>query len=80
MRAGDWKLVAEHGKPWELYTSPLIVSEQNNLSQKHPERVEQLSKLWEAYAKRANVEAWDAVMPKQTLARKKKAKDSKKVS
>ena len=52
VRAGDWKLVAEHGKPWELYHLAQDRSEQRDLSTREPERVRQLAALWDAYAKR----------------------------
>lgn len=64
VRVGDWKLVAEHGKPWELYNITQDRSEQRDLAMQQPERMQQMAALWEAYAKRANVEPWDKVMPK----------------
>jgi arylsulfatase len=64
VRAGDWKLVAEHNRPWELYNIAQDRSEQHDLSKEQPDRVEKLTAMYEAYAKRANVEPWDKVMPK----------------
>jgi arylsulfatase len=63
VRVGDWKLVAEHAKPWELYNIAQDRSEQHDLSKEHPERVQQMIGLYEAYAKRANVESWEKVIP-----------------
>ena len=75
VRMGDWKLVAEHAKPWELYNIAKDRSEQHDLSQQEPEHVKQMAALYEAYAKRANVELWDKVIPKQRpKAGKKKVK------
>jgi arylsulfatase len=56
IRVGDWKLVArgEHG-PWELYNVVEDRTEQNNLADKMPEKVKQLSEMWFAWAKRCNV-------------------------
>jgi arylsulfatase len=73
VRQGDWKIVAEHGKPWELYNIANDRSEQHDLAQKQPERVQQMSALYDAYAKRANVEPWEKVVPKQ--AKKGKGKN-----
>jgi arylsulfatase A-like enzyme len=64
VRAGEWKLVAVHKGPWELYNIAQDRSEQRDLSADQPDRVQQMTALWEAYAARANVEPWEKVMPK----------------
>jgi arylsulfatase len=74
VREGDWKLVMEHGKPWELYDMAHDRSEQHDLSKEQPERVQKMSAQWEAYAARANVEPWNKVMPKPSGKGAKKAK------
>ena len=58
VRAGDWKLVSKHDQPWELYDISKDRVEANNLAVKHSGRVQELSAKYEAYAKRALVEAW----------------------
>lgn len=58
VRAGNWKLVAKHGQPWELYDLSQDRVEANDLAAKEPERVRALTAMYEAYAKRANVERW----------------------
>ena len=63
IRMGDWKLVAEHGKPWELYDLSTDRSEQHDLSGHHPDRVQQMAALWDAWAARAQVEPWEKVSP-----------------
>jgi arylsulfatase len=63
VRVGDWKLVAEHGRPWELYNIAQDRSEQHDLSREQPARVAQLTAMWNAYAQRANVEPWEKVIP-----------------
>lgn len=79
VRVGDWKLVSERPKAWELYNIARDRSEQHDLSQQEPERVQQMAAMYEAYAKRANVEAWEKVIPKQQpKAGKKKSKNSQK--
>ncbi|HEX8916062.1 MAG TPA: arylsulfatase [Humisphaera sp.] len=46
VRVGDWKLVADHDKPWELYDLKADRSETKNLAAKYPERVRELEKAW----------------------------------
>lgn len=65
VRAGDWKLVADCGKSWELYNIARDRSEQCDLSGQDPERVQKLAALWDAYAKRANVEPLKTIRPKK---------------
>ncbi len=50
LRWGDWKLVKEYKKPWELYNLKKDRTELNNLSKSHPEKYAQLITLWEAWA------------------------------
>ena len=56
VRVGNYKLVAK-GKQgeWELYDISKDRSEQNDLSGKEPERVQELADLWQEFAERANV-------------------------
>ena len=46
IRTGDWKLVADHKHPWELYNLRKDRSESINLAAEHPEKVEELEQLW----------------------------------
>jgi arylsulfatase A-like enzyme len=63
VRDGDWKLVGEGVSPaaglkkdkWELYHITQDGTELNNLAATHPEKVAELSKHWETWAKRVNV-------------------------
>ncbi|MCU0748763.1 MAG: arylsulfatase [Akkermansiaceae bacterium] len=63
VRDGDWKLVGEGVSPaaglkkdkWELYHITHDGTELNNLATTHPEKVAELSKQWETWAKRVNV-------------------------
>ena len=55
IRVGRWKLVAKEKKPWELYDIAADRSELNDLSAKMPEKVAELSKMWQIYADRALV-------------------------
>jgi arylsulfatase len=49
IRVGDWKLVAK-GKDgsWELYDLKTDRSEQKNLADRHPEKVREMSSLWQS--------------------------------
>lgn len=46
IRAGDWKLVAAKGDPWELYNLAKDRSEMTNLADKFPDKVKELETLW----------------------------------
>jgi arylsulfatase len=50
IRVGDWKLVAAKGDPWELYDLAKDRGESQNLAAKHPDKVRELSALWERRA------------------------------
>jgi arylsulfatase A-like enzyme len=58
VRAGKWKLVAKHGMAWELYDLESDRIESKDLAAQQPAKVAELKALYEAYAKRANVEPW----------------------
>ena len=59
IRVGDWKLVAVGRKgPWELYNLRNDRSELYDLAADQPERVQQMSALWQEYAKRTKVLPW----------------------
>lgn len=55
IRAGKWKLVSVHGKPWELYDLEADRTELNDLAARMPSRVKELAAKWEEWAKRTNV-------------------------
>jgi len=64
VRDGKWKLVAKENQPWELYDIEADRTEMNNLAAKHPDKVQELSARWDAWAARANVlplGAWRAM-------------------
>jgi len=58
VRAGDWKLVSKHNGPWELYDIGKDRVESRDLAKEQSAKVQELSAKYEAYAKRALVEAW----------------------
>ncbi|MCL4401391.1 MAG: DUF4976 domain-containing protein, partial [Acidobacteria bacterium] len=58
---GDWKLVSRYPDRWELYDMKEDRTEMTDLSGKQPERVKELSGMYEAWARRSNVLPWDEV-------------------
>jgi arylsulfatase len=55
VRDGDWKLVAIHGKPWELYNMADDRTELNDLAAREPARVRSMSAVYDAWAARCGV-------------------------
>ena len=58
VRAGRWKLVAKHERPWELYDLATDRTEVRDLAASQPERVAELSAAWQHWADRVGVEPW----------------------
>jgi arylsulfatase len=52
VRDGDWKLVAERSKDWELYNLAKDRSETTNLVDDHPDRVARLAAAYDRWADR----------------------------
>ena len=50
IRIGDWKLVADHTSPWELYDLSKDRSETKNLAAAYPEKAKALEKAWLQHA------------------------------
>jgi arylsulfatase A-like enzyme len=46
VRVGDWKLVADHKSPWELYDLGTDRSESTNLAALHTAKVKELEQTW----------------------------------
>ena len=61
IRQGDWKLVAEHGKPWQLFNLGNDRSELQDLAAEQPERVKQMLANWQSYARKTGVVDWDSL-------------------
>ena len=58
IRKGEWKLVKEYGKDWELYNMNVDRTELNDLASTEKEMAKQMSKEWEDWAKVSNVLPW----------------------
>jgi arylsulfatase len=50
VRVGDWKAVADAGKPWELYDLKSDRAEQLDLAAAKPEKLKELEQLWQRQA------------------------------
>jgi len=70
VRKGDYKLVAMHDTPWELYDMNKDRSELKDLSKIMPRKAKELRLLYEAWAKHVGALPWNEVM----VTRKKKIK------
>jgi arylsulfatase len=55
IRRGDWKLVAQHEQPWELYNLASDRTEMKNLASEHAELVVELANAYEVWAKSVGV-------------------------
>jgi len=55
VRLGKWKLVARHKTDWELYDIEADRTELHNLVAQHPDKVKELTALYEAWAARCQV-------------------------
>lgn len=55
VRRGDWKLVREHGSPWELYDLRADPTELHDVSARNPELCEELLGAWSGWADRVGV-------------------------
>ena len=51
IRTGDWKLVKLGETDWELYNLKEDRTELNDLAARYPEKVEKMTKMWEAWLK-----------------------------
>ena len=58
IRFGKWKLVSKYMDVWELYDLAADRTELNNLAERHPDVVKDLSARWEAWAKRTHTDQW----------------------
>jgi len=58
VRAGEWKLVAKHNRPWELYKVSQDRVEAHDLANQEPSKRDELIALYEGYAKRCLVAPW----------------------
>ena len=64
MRQGRWKLVAKYpAGPWELYDLEADRTELHVRAADEPERVRQMARRWEVWARRCQVLPWPWTPP-----------------
>ena len=61
IRRGRFKLVREHGQPWELYDIDTDRAELANVAASHSHVVAELAAAWQAWANRVGVIPWERV-------------------
>ena len=62
VRKGNYKLVAMHDTPWELYDMSQDRSELKDLSETMPTKAKELRLLYENWAKRVGALPWNEVL------------------
>lgn len=77
IRMGDWKLVSEHDKPWELYNLADDRTEMHDVAMDHPERVREMSERWSDWANSVGVADWPLTGTKKAASNKPKVKKDK---
>jgi arylsulfatase A-like enzyme len=65
VRKGHWKLVSKYPGGWELYDIATDRTEMHDLATKHPEKVQELTALYESWATRCGVQPWPLKKPEQ---------------
>jgi arylsulfatase len=73
IRVGDWKLVADHKKPFELYDMSTDRSESHNLAAEHPDKVRELEAAWTQHMEEFRAVATKDMPPRQASQKKPKA-------
>jgi arylsulfatase len=62
LRDGRWKIVSQYAanqeRSWELYDMQLDRTEQHDLAEEQPERLERMVAAWQAWAARVGVRDW----------------------
>jgi arylsulfatase A-like enzyme len=58
VRLERWKLVSKHPQGWELYDVVSDRTEMKNLASEQPQRVNEMSKMWDDWAARVGVQPW----------------------
>jgi arylsulfatase len=58
VRQGNWKLVARHKGPWELYDLEADRTEMTDLAGRHSDRVRDLAARWERWSEKVGVQPW----------------------
>ncbi len=65
IRIGNWKLVADHAKSWELYDLTKDRSKSKNLAGNRPGKVKELSEAWTNHCQEFSRLAWPDKAPRR---------------
>jgi arylsulfatase len=65
VRKGRWKMVRDYPDPWELYNMDTDRAETDNLAEREPEKVQELTKLWQDWADRVGVRDWNWIQERR---------------
>ena len=76
VRQGHWKLVSKYPSDWELYDLVANRTETNNVAAQHPDVVEELSTIYDAWAERCGVKPWDLIAERLRIRREKSSNTS----
>ncbi|MCH1440932.1 MAG: arylsulfatase, partial [Rubripirellula sp.] len=57
LRHGNWKIVRERKKSWELYNLRVDPLELDDLAKQQPAKLAELTKIWERESKRLSSQA-----------------------
>jgi arylsulfatase len=68
IRLGQFKLVREHGKDWELYDMEVDRTELHDLAGKQKPLQAELLKQYQAWATQTGVQDWDSLLPRLLVA------------
>ncbi|UCD29434.1 MAG: sulfatase-like hydrolase/transferase, partial [Planctomycetota bacterium] len=72
VRLGKWKLVSQRPGKWELYDLQADRTEMNNLAAELPNKIKELSDLYDRWAERCGVVPWKKIL--EIREQQKKAK------
>jgi arylsulfatase len=74
IRVGDWKLVADHKKPFELYDMRTDRSESHNLAADQPDKVRELEEAWTQHMEEFRAAAMQDLPPAQAAQNNRETK------
>jgi arylsulfatase A-like enzyme len=75
IRMGDWKLVADHKKPFELYDLRTDRSESHNLAAELPDKVKELEEAWTRHMEEFRATATQDLPPNQVAKNDREPRD-----
>ena len=75
VRLGDWKAVAEGRGGWELYDLGRDRGERQDLAASQPDKLRELTNLWQDWAKRCGVWDWEELQKHRQARNLKKKKN-----